>query len=851
MKKWSRIDSLCISIFILFYICLILALTKGQYFYGSKIDWENQYWAFAEYFRNLFYKTHQLFPNFAMNLGGGQNIYNFSYYGLFNPIILFSYLLPMVDMIHYIEVANIVVVIASTILFYIWVKRNGFDRHLCFLTTFLFLCAGPLIFHSHKQIVFIDYMPFLMMAFIGVDIYFEKKKSMIFVLGVFFMILTSYYFSIGGIFALAIYCSFKFIKETNEFHLKDFLLFASQMLLRVITSIAMSAILLIPTFYALVNGRKNQSTSHLFDLSMFIPAFYTGKIAFDAYSVGLSAIVLIALISGFFLKKAHNIFLSFVLSLIILFPFFDYLLNGTLYFNTKVFIPLLPLYCLCIIEYLYHLWESRFNVITYLLTGAIMALLIYKENYSIYNEMFLVDAIITMALIFIARQFQAKWILTMFLIIFSGYKCYLINGQDHLLPKAETAAVFSENNNSAVNTILKKDHSFYRFLNGLNQELVLNKIYGMNYYETGVYSSSSNQEYEDAYYGNYGNDRSFRNYLILSPSQNILFDLYMGNKYLISQNDPPVGYTPVLSKGITTVYKNDDVFPLGYETNKLMSNKQFQSLSVPDKSEALLKYGIVKKAENVDFKSDFIPYNLIDSVGSINTNHVAIQGLGNNSCKITASDNSSIHIKLDNNVNKNILVLKFHMDYHSPYYDQSITINGKTNTLSSSNSTYQNNNSEFTYVLSSQKPLQSLDITFTNGVFQLGDIQAYGMDYNQIQGLSHQVSPFVVNMKKTIGDHIVGTIKAASKGEFILNVPYDKYFHVFVDHKKVVYQKVNSAFIGFKMKKGIHKIFISYTAPFQEQSMVLSIIGVGGFMGIILYECKFKKKLKKVWVKRI
>ena len=33
-----------------------------------------------------------------MNLGGGQNIYNFAYYGLYNPVILLSYALPFVKM---------------------------------------------------------------------------------------------------------------------------------------------------------------------------------------------------------------------------------------------------------------------------------------------------------------------------------------------------------------------------------------------------------------------------------------------------------------------------------------------------------------------------------------------------------------------------------------------------------------------------------------------------------------------------------------------------------------------------------------------------------------------------------
>ena len=52
----------------------------------------SQHIQFADYLRSLFYDTYNLLPNFAFNLGGGENIYNISYYGLFNPIILISYL---------------------------------------------------------------------------------------------------------------------------------------------------------------------------------------------------------------------------------------------------------------------------------------------------------------------------------------------------------------------------------------------------------------------------------------------------------------------------------------------------------------------------------------------------------------------------------------------------------------------------------------------------------------------------------------------------------------------------------------------------------------------------------------
>ena len=83
----------CLLLAICFVLFVVL-ITKGSYIYGSTIDWSSQHTTFPEYFRTMFYKTGDLFPDFAWNIGSGQNIYNFSYYGLLSPIVLISYIFP-------------------------------------------------------------------------------------------------------------------------------------------------------------------------------------------------------------------------------------------------------------------------------------------------------------------------------------------------------------------------------------------------------------------------------------------------------------------------------------------------------------------------------------------------------------------------------------------------------------------------------------------------------------------------------------------------------------------------------------------------------------------------------------
>ena len=107
------------------FVCWLFVGRNGVF--GAKVDWISQHSVIPDYFRQQFYDTGELFPEFAANLGGGQNIYNFSYYGLYSPVILLSYLLPFVKMSDYIIAVSIAGIAVSVLL--AWQTRiSGRDK---------------------------------------------------------------------------------------------------------------------------------------------------------------------------------------------------------------------------------------------------------------------------------------------------------------------------------------------------------------------------------------------------------------------------------------------------------------------------------------------------------------------------------------------------------------------------------------------------------------------------------------------------------------------------------------------------------------------------------------------------
>ena len=90
----NRYTQLRVSILFHFLTCFWLVILWKIWVFGSKVDWISQHSVFPDYFRQQFYDTGD-FSEFALDIGGGQNIYHFAYYGLYSPVFWLSYLLPL------------------------------------------------------------------------------------------------------------------------------------------------------------------------------------------------------------------------------------------------------------------------------------------------------------------------------------------------------------------------------------------------------------------------------------------------------------------------------------------------------------------------------------------------------------------------------------------------------------------------------------------------------------------------------------------------------------------------------------------------------------------------------------
>ncbi len=483
MKKFKKRDFVYIGLIIAIFITMVLVITNNVYLYGSTLDWYGEHISIPEYFRTLFYHTKDLFPDFALNIGGGQNIYNLSYYGFLSPIILFSYFMPFVKMSTYISISTILCVLVSGVLLYIFLKNKKYSSEVCFISALMFVMASPMSFHSHRHIMFINYMPFLILGLFGVDKKLDTKKGWLLSVATFLMIMSSYYYSIGGIVCLFVYALYRYMQQMNKITLKSFFQTFVNILMPIIVAILASSIIIIPTIATIFNNRA-QSNVLITLKDLLIPNINTKSILYYSYGLGLGAIVFLAIINMFKESKA-KVTLGIILSILFVFNLFNYLLNGTMYIDSKSLIPFLPLYIYIIAEFLKDLFEKKLHFKVLIPSVLVISILVLLNKYGF--ERYIIDILILGGGIWAYYKWKKKILFIVPVLAFAIVHFFAINFGDGLVLKYTT--IENEKNlEQAVSNITLSDDTKYRISNELEIGEYPNRIFENINYNTNIKS---------------------------------------------------------------------------------------------------------------------------------------------------------------------------------------------------------------------------------------------------------------------------------------------------------------------------------------------------------------------------
>lgn len=819
----QRKEQIVPYLFLTIFTCFVCWFFVGRHgMFASTVDWISQHSVLPDYFRQQFYQTKELFPEFAAGIGGGQNIYNFAYYGLYHPLILFSYFLPFVTMSDYMIAISFLGILASVLLFYYWLRSQPFSVEISFWVSVLLVLASPMVFHACRQVMFVNYMPFLCLSLIGADRYWKSGKRGLYTLGIFLMILTSFYFSIGGILAVCLYGISRYRKTEWKFPLVKFGF-------PIAAAVLASGFLLLPTGLALMARHDSSNLCNWKDL--WIPDFSVTRFAYSGYGIGLTIGILAVLFIGVTYQCRRSRFLSAGCLILLLFPVFTWGLNGGLYVRNKAMIPFLPILLFLAAVFLQ---KRKQNEVPFsnCIGGIFLAVFYCFVSLRLHSACIgskevcfvLCEAGFSMIFFTLYRKYRRTVCLVLpsvlCLMLFGTY----INGKDEvIMDKQFYHQVTDTAWQKEISNLYTNEKGLYRTIQGgsLDEKKAnINRIWDMRQWSPSIYSSVEESTYNTFREEVFGVDQPFRNRLMQGASENPLFLKLMGVKYLIRQNSDNQTFEADVQ---------EHVAPIVYATDKILSEKTYHNLAFPYNQTALMQFAVAEdgafsmreEQENTFYPIHQADVSLLEKEGITKTqNGYHIQAKKETETELTVLENGTYP------KGECLLFVQFDVMNKKANQDVYVDLADERNKLTAKNHIYYNENTTFTFAVKLKEGASSAKLIFSEGDYEISDIQSFIGSGQILEDESLYQSSFLPDFENTKGNRISGKIEVKHDGCLVTSIPYDEGFEIWIDNQCVETKKVNTAFLGAAVTAGTHRIDIVYHAAGVVMGKWVSVIGL-------------------------
>ena len=881
----------------LLFLLLVLLSVPERAVFGSHTDWLSQHVTLAETIRSACLEQGTLLPTW-IRLGGGSNGFQFAYYGFLRPDLLIGCLLPEVPMIRILTGYMLAVYAVSVLLCFLWLESEDLPRPLAFAGSVLFLTAGCL-FHIHRQIMFVNYLPFLLLAFLCV----RKGRIRLLPLCLALICLSSFYFSVSAFAAVAWYW---YQKDGREF-LRAALL--RRFLPCAVLAAAMSAALLLPTAYVLLeHGRSGGGFSLLRAAELFAPNPMLNNLLFNEYGMGLSFLCLYPLLAGLSRRATRRGSLFFLC--LGLFGVFSWLLNGTLYARPKSLIPFMPLVILHCVRYLQDtavpawsallpadppsalslpetrekqklplwpfafifpcglLWFSQPQFPWILAEAVLLFLLTAAQRILVRKRRGPTPRITERAAL---RQRYAAAGSALILILVSPICLFLSTaGTEDWVARDETSAGISGDELETVPM-----DPLYHFDSLVSPLVSGNELPKSGMTRSTMYSSVTGQAYSEFYYDTLMTPIRINNRTALLTSENPFLLDQLSVRYLeVPAGAVPAGYREIFRSGDTVIAENPDVLPSVYFTGDAVSEEWFETLEPMEKLSVLMQRTVADDTgaekgrpagspagsptseglpDEAALTGAVRPFTPEVSFRDALPDGLEIRKTGG-ALEITADRTCTLSFQLSDLRPDAVLLLGFHVE-NKTAGAVVIDINGIRNKLSGMFAPYPNGNERFEYQFFSgeKEGPAEFSVTFSKGRYVLSDIRWHmcsaellnAKAYTPLEpdpGTGRRAEPDPPQdqnafLPEASGTVLSGSVTAPERGYLATSIPVQDGLEILVDDEPSEIVTVNEAFAGTELSPGTHRIEIRFSPPGKTAGIALSCTASAGYLIFLLCEC--------------
>ena len=757
------------------------------------------------------------FSMFDWSLGFGANGFSLVYYNMFSP---FTYLTLLFKkewiqyLVLYLQIFKLILLGNFTCL---WLSKLSKNKNHVLIGSMVLTFCGWCFFYWHYD--YLNSFVFYPLILYFIEKYLTENKKLGFIICVFLLTITNYYFMYMFVPFICLYTLFRYLIIHDDNKFKTVLIETLKFFGLLMLSILMGAFVLLPSINIILQSSRfsNEKLSLIIPwkdmykilTSMFTPSFGrtdpnhfidVSNLAYQGWGGGASiytSFSLLMFIPTLFLfkdKKKRNCLLVFGLILLIFMisPYFYKLFQGTI--DTRFFYMFTIYMVMVMVEVLDNYKKEYFkyiliSFIAIILLAIFFAYFSYKKNLTQFDYLtqqtyvqLILIGILFLSLILIKTK-QTKLLLIPIIL-----ECLLSNMMfvkyNEPIDK-ETIKSYGTVNDEIVNTIKNNDDGFYRIIGGdTPNSFYENQSRGISFYSSvyNYYQSEFISLIENSWKVDY-----YKN-------KNSLYTLAGAKYWYPSQNDsiPPFGYEKVEGQDY---YQNKYYVELGWVNNKTINNDYLLTLPEYEKIRVIRDYVSIADSNHESYDINdlkYLDYEWIDYCVTYNFNEPLSDAI------IYMIKDSIPILNID----------CFYQEYpvFNEYYWRYGTI---------------------TYTMLDGEQIDKIviwydDVHHSEEEFKLAIEE--NLTSIEENSYSSRIQSSFTNVVFD-GDYISGDIKIDEDHSLVFTqVPYDNGWKVKVDGKQIEYSKVNGGFIGFYLDSGNHAVEFEYTIPMLIPGIVVSLV---------------------------
>ncbi len=782
------------------------------------------------------------------NFLGANYLGTATYYGFGSPFFWIMMAAPdqetVISMFLY---TNILKAILCTTGGYFWLKKVSKSQEGAFVGSLIVSFSGFVLTNYNNNVMF-DAICLMPLCLYFTERFLQEDRSAVLLaLNIGLIGLTNYYFLYLFLPFLGFYALFRY-GMLQPFVWKIYLKKAMSFLGLILLGIGVSAVLLLPSFFALINNPRSASLPGLFetiskfDLYRLITGFLN---PINDWRINNNYYVNTSIYEGIGYSGGMAVY-SFMI-----FPYLAPLLLTLKKSRVKtgmiLFYALYGIFCLFKVFYVLfnQNLETRWMMNLIFLNALLVAILISQRNLipkKAFLGSFLAVSLLILGCLWMTHHFylspdlwgwkiivrnaligigllgvytilfvvNKKTLFTYGLILclatelaFSYYNIFYNDGYQLDPMTQEELDQYQLFENPVIEQIQKNDSGFYRIDQMTLQTLHENDSYLYNYHSFNGYTSIYNynqipfidERFKVSYAWNF----------YPQPGKWLL-KLRLGSKYFIQydeQDQIPYGSRFLFEEGKTTVYQNDFALPFAYAKQGEISNEALQEYSIFMQDRILIN-NIAR--ENPSKETDT---SLIDSLVLVAVN-------GQDSFQVDVS-----------NLTEGMLYVEFttHTSVSYEIYDQNDEM------------------IDYNYLIRDLNyaviPLPENAVRV--GITVLSPVNVYYDDLAWFEDWYQQTMEYAVEETRWTENSISGTIELKENASIFTSIPYDPGWQLYVDQESHSWFVADEGFIGVDLEAGIHTLEFVFVPQGLKGGALISIVSL-----LVLLTLCYKKRICKM-----